>query len=176
MFCPGSPVIVATFAAAAAPAFGRSATNRAARISVSNDACGWPGRRLSVETRSLAASDVDNVARRAASSQGSTFMRANAERTLSRIPPDSSFIGANRKASYREVTLPIVGQAPDVQVRCGFRPRFMATPQLGAAPIRARALPCSRAQAPGWGRKGSGCRPSNSASGSWLRVPWWSRK
>ena len=31
-------------------------------------------------------------------------MRANAERTLSRIPPGSSHIGANRKFSYREVT------------------------------------------------------------------------
>ncbi len=71
-------------------AFGRSATNRAARISVSGELCPWPGKRLSVETRVLSASDVDNVARRAASSQGSTFIRANAERTLSRIPPGSS--------------------------------------------------------------------------------------
>lgn len=31
-------------------------------------------------------------------------MRASAERTLSRIPPGSMSIGANRKASYAEVT------------------------------------------------------------------------
>ncbi len=30
-------------------------------------------------------------------------MRANADRTLSGIPPGSSHIAANRKSSYREV-------------------------------------------------------------------------
>ena len=72
-----SPMIVATFAVVAR-ALGRRATNRAARICASGELCRWPGKRSSIETRTFSASDVDNAARRAASSRGSTFKRANA--------------------------------------------------------------------------------------------------
>jgi len=61
---------------------------------------------LRPETRSrtdksvLSAIALGMVAKRPASSQGSTFIRASAERTLSRIPFASSHTGANRKSSY----------------------------------------------------------------------------
>ena len=60
---------------------------------------------LRPETRSSADSSVFSAiafgmaAKRSASSHGSTFIRASAERTLSRIPFTSSQTGAYKKSS-----------------------------------------------------------------------------
>ena len=59
-----------------------------------------PETRSRVEINVLSATALGIAAKRVASSHGSTFIRAKAERTLSRIPLASSQICANRKSLY----------------------------------------------------------------------------
>jgi hypothetical protein len=65
-----------------------------------------------METKALCAIALGIAAKRDASSHGSSFIRASAERTLSRIPPASSQIGAKRNSSYREVRFKTEGRLP----------------------------------------------------------------
>ena len=92
------------------PRCGRSRTNRAATTSASDGFHFLPETRSSIDTNVLSATALGIAAKRVASSHGSTFIRASAERTLSRIPLASSQIDANRKSSYREVGLEAEGR------------------------------------------------------------------
>jgi hypothetical protein len=78
---------------------GKSTIKRAAIVSGSRCADGWPGSTAINEANLLVAVSPGNSASLAASCQGSTSSRASAERTLSSIPFLSSPIGANRKSS-----------------------------------------------------------------------------
>jgi hypothetical protein len=59
-----------------------------------------PETRSRIEISVFSAIARGMAANRVASSHGSTFIRARAERTLRRIPFASSQTGANRKSSY----------------------------------------------------------------------------
>jgi hypothetical protein len=59
-----------------------------------------PEARSRIEINVFSAIARGIAANRVASSQGSTFIRARADRTLRRIPFASSHTGANRKSSY----------------------------------------------------------------------------
>lgn len=77
---------------------GNSATKRAAIVRRSDDPDGPSGSAAINEANLSVAVSLGNCASLAASCQGSTSSRANAERTLSSISFLSSPIGANRKS------------------------------------------------------------------------------
>jgi hypothetical protein len=99
-------------AAAVAPSFlrGRSRTNRAAIASASDGFPMLAEIRSNVETNVFSATSFGIAANRAASSHGSTLVRAKAERTLRRIPLASSQTGANKNSSYFDVGLKVKGR------------------------------------------------------------------
>ena len=84
---------------------GNNAIKRAAIVSGPGDDGGRPGSAAIKEVNLSIAVLPGNRARSAASCQGSTSSRANAERTLSSIPFLSSPTGANRKASNSDPSL-----------------------------------------------------------------------
>jgi len=105
--CPPIPA-VSVAAVATRPlccAGGRSLTRRAAIDSASDGSQLLSETTPSVETNVLSALPRGIAANRVASSHGSMFIRASAERTLSRIPLASSQIDANRNSSYLDVRL-----------------------------------------------------------------------
>jgi hypothetical protein len=81
---------------------GKSEIKRAVIVTESGRTDGPGGRSAISEANLRVAASPGNRANVAASSQGSTFSRASAERTLSSIPLLSSPIGANRKSSNSE--------------------------------------------------------------------------
>ena len=78
---------------------GKSGIRRAAMVVDSGRAVGPGGSAAIIPANFRVAASAGNSASVAACSQGSTFRRARAERTLSCIPLLSSPIGANRKLS-----------------------------------------------------------------------------
>jgi hypothetical protein len=66
--------------------------------------------RSNVETNVFSATSFGIAANLAASSHGSTFNRAKAERTLSGIPLASSQTDANKNLSYLDVGLKVKGR------------------------------------------------------------------
>jgi hypothetical protein len=81
---------------------GKSGIRRAAMVVDSGRAVGPGGSAAIIRANFRVAASAGNKASVAACSQGSTFRRARAERTLSCIPLLSSPIGANRKLSNSE--------------------------------------------------------------------------
>jgi hypothetical protein len=83
---------------------GKSGIRRAAMVVDSGRAVGPGGSAAIMPANFRVAASAGNRASVAACSQGSTFRRARAERTLSCIPLLSSPIGANRKLSNSEAS------------------------------------------------------------------------
>jgi hypothetical protein len=105
-----TPAISVAAAVAPSSLCGRSRTNRAAIASASEGFLMLAETKSNVETNVFSATSFGIAANRAASSHGSTFIRAKAERTLSRIPLASSQTGANKNSLYLEVGLKAKGR------------------------------------------------------------------
>jgi hypothetical protein len=82
------------------PRGGRSSTSRAAIVASSDGLQSRPGILSNIETSAFSAVTLGIAERRAASSHGSTFACANAERTVSCVPLGASLIIARRKSLH----------------------------------------------------------------------------